>query len=384
VITGRQPHEIAADRAAAEDLRRQFQERHAAKPNAILPDHTAMLSWTETRQDQLLQISKSAGLEGDDAIAAVEAYKALLANTKPRTDYDDPNWERLIELLSAKIESACAILKIPLKSGVVIGVDPIASFEATQYRVPLTDVSVLSVGAHLFPLCSMISKAMARSLLYTETDDGPVICYDPDKVLAKVKSDPALIRYWASILFSFATDYGPGLVPFELQEPYAANARFQILEAMELYVVAHEFGHHITAPINPPSFPLPSGNNENQTEEYRADFLAGIILVYLGGDPNPTNIFAGSRAGAALLLSVLDMIGRTRALLSTGRDSISTSESHPTIKDRIAAFGATDMFVHEAERPMLVDARTCFTKISEGLWQYLRDDVLKALTVKES
>jgi hypothetical protein len=370
--------------AAAEDLRRQFQERHAAQPNAILPDHAAILSWSETRQDLLLQISKSAGLEDADAVAAGEAYKALLANTKPRSEYDDPNWEHLIESLRAKVESACAILNLPLKSGVVVGVEPIASFQATQYRVPLTDASILSVGAYLFPLCSVVSKAIARSLLYTETANGPMICYDPDRVLAKIKGDPALKRYWASILFSFATGYGSRLVPFELQEPYASYARFKILEAMELYVIAHEFGHHISASMNPRSFPLPSGNNESQAEEYRADFLAGIILVYLGGDPNPTNLFAGSGAGAALLLSVLDMIDQTRALLITGRDSISTSESHPSIKDRIAAFGATDMFVHEAERPMLVDARICFTKISEGLWQYLRNDMLKALTGKES
>ena len=375
---------MATDRAAAEDLRRQFQERDAAKPNAILPDHAAMLSWSETRHDRLLQISKSAGLEGADATAAVEAYKVLLANTKPRTDYDDPNWEHLIESLSAKIESACVALKLPLKSGVVIGVKPIADFQATQYRVPLTDASILSVGAYLFPLCSVISKAMARSLLYTETNDGVVICYDPDKVLAEVKCDPDLIRYWVAILFSFATDYGSRLVPFELQEPQAANARFQILEAMELYVIAHEFGHHISASINPQSFSLPSGNNESQAEEYRADFIAGAILVYLGGDPNPTNIFTGSCAGAALLLSVLDMIERTRTVLTTGRDSISTSESHPSVKDRIEAFGETSMFVHESERPMLADARTCFTKILEGLWQYLRDDMLKALPRRES
>jgi hypothetical protein len=162
VISGRQLDEIAADRAAAEDLRRQFQERDAAKTNAILPDHAAMLSWSETHQDRLLQISKSAGLKGADAITAVEAYKALLANTTPRTDYDDPNWEHLIGVLRAKIESACEALKMPLKSGVVIGVQPIASFQATQYRVPLTDASILSIGVHLFPLCSLISKAMVE------------------------------------------------------------------------------------------------------------------------------------------------------------------------------------------------------------------------------
>lgn len=379
MITSRQPHEIADDQAAAEDLRRQFQERHAAKPNAVLPDRARILSWNEIHQDRLLKIANSAGLEGAAAIAGVEAYKALLENTKTRTDYDDPSWEHLIELLCAKIESACIALKLPLKSGVVIGVEPTASFQASQYRVPLTDASILSVGAHLFPLCSVVSKAMARSLIYSESDDGPVVCYDPGKVLAKVKSDPVLLRYWTSILFSFATYYGPQLVPFELQEPHAANARFQILEAMELFVLAHEFGHHISASINPKSFPIPSGNSENHTEEYRADFLAGIILVYLGGDPNPTNLFTGSGAGAALLLSVLDMIDRTRTLLVTGRDSILTSESHPSVKDRIAAFGATDIFVHEAERPMLIDARTCFTKISEEIWQLLRDNMLNAL-----
>jgi hypothetical protein len=209
-----------------------------------------------------------------------------------------------------------------------------------------------------------------------------MVCYDPDKVLARVKSDPALTRYWASILVSFASDNGPSLVPFELQEPHAAHARFQILEAMELYVIAHEFGHHISVPMDPQPFPL--GDNESQTEEYRADFLAGTILVYLGGDPNPANLFTGSAAGAALLLLVLDMITRMRALLTPGRDSISTSESHPSVKDRIAAFEATSMFVHEAERPLLADVRNCFTRILEGLWEHLRGDALEALACKQN
>jgi hypothetical protein len=373
-----QSEERASDQAAAEDLRRQFQARHAANPETILLDRAAFLPWIGSRQDRLLQISNSVGLTGKDAIAAAEAYTAIIAGAKTRTEFDDPNWEHLIAKLRAKIETACAVLNIPLNSGVVVGVNPTSGFNASQYRVPLTNASILSLDGCTFHLCSLTSKAMARSLIYARVGEEQSVSFDSEQVLEKIKRNQGLLGYWASIIFSFAIFNGPQLVPFELQNPNEAQTRFQLLEAMELFVIAHELGHHVAGQVDLKNFPIPASATEQHGEEYRADLIAGAILVYLGGKPNPINLFAGSAAAPVLLLSIIDMIVRMRTLLCTKRDTRLPSESHPLTSERIAALDILDKFVHESERHMLTDIRNCFVKILNGLWIHLRDQTLSA------
>ncbi len=375
-VSNETPDEKASNLAAAEDLRRQIQARDAAKPDAVTIDRAALLSQINARPDRLLQISKSVGLSNTESQAAADEYIRLISETKTRSEHDDPNWERHIETLRTKIEAACATLRLPLKDGVAIGINPVSNFNASQYRVPLTHASIVSLGAHNFHLCSVVSKAIARSLVYTPLGHEQNVSFDPANILAKIKNDESLTRYWASILISFAILNDPRLVPFELQAPNEAPTRFQMLEAMELFVVAHEIGHHVTGSAQLRNDPIPPTTNKDHREEYHADLIAGAILVYLGGKPNPINLFAGSGAAPALLLSVFDMIARTRALLSTGQDNIPPSESHPAIRDRISALDALDLFVHKQERPMLADIRTCFVKIAEDLWTYLRPRLL--------
>lgn len=366
------PIDVAKDdRLAAEDLRRQFQERDAAKPNAVLPDRD-LLNSIATFPERLAKIALSAGLDSDATKTAIEEYKALFTNSKARTEYDDPVWSALIETLQHRIEDACSALRIPLKSGVVIGTDLISSTNARQYKVPLTDASILSVGAHLFYLCSVISKATARSLICTPTGESQIVCYDPEKVIRNIKSDKSLTKYWITILISFAYSDGPHLVPFELHGPHLAPLRFQFLEAMELYVLAHELGHHVSSIARVERLPVNLGANESHNEELRADIIACMIVNYLGGKPNSVNLYAGSGAAAIFLLLVFEMIEKTRQLLGGGNDHLPASTSHPTTAERLSAIAiAVDSMTHPSERPALADMRNCFIEIAERLWTHL-------------
>ena len=226
---------------------------------------------------------------------------------------------------------------------------------------------------------------MARSLIYTQKGDEQAICYDPLKVVDKIKSDQGLTRYWMAILLSFAYSDGPHLIPSELHEPQVAHARFQLLQAMELFVLAHERGHHVSPSARFEGFPVQFGDNEYHNEEIRADVIASTIVNYLGGDPNTVNLFAGSGAAAVLVLSIFDMIGKTRAFLITGKDFVPLSNTHPSAKERSATIGATvDCMLHESERPFLADTRDCFTKIMDGLWEHLRNELLDVFERKRS
>ncbi len=232
-----------------------------------------------------------------------------------------------------------------------------------------TDVSIIEVSLPFVVFCNGVSKALARTLPHQKgsaTEDGSMIkvCNEPGIVLARLRESPQLVFEWSRIVVHHALGWPPrGLsaAPDEL----AQVTRILLLNAMEWFALAHEYGHHVMRHGQATS----SSTTRNIFEdEHEADLFARSVSIALGGKTEVLNMYALSGVGGIIVLGMMDLVRRGRTVLKTGLDNAPPRRSHPPLADRVTAFGLLDQHLAEELRAAASDMRNCFTSILEGIW----------------
>jgi len=218
-----------------------------------------------------------------------------------------------MENICRPIEEALVALKIPLKTGVAYGTVWEAGVNAAQYKVPLTDTSVINVNFPLFSFCSMMSKATALLLPHNATEAGSFVSFDLQYIGRKLQSNRALQGYWAKLVHSHAVfDRAKGVPRLRLsyQEP-VARTRYLLCQAMELFAVGHEYGHHIEDhSLGGIAGADADFGNISHRHEHEADLISALVSSQIGANPNAPNLFASTGAGAVLMLGATDLVRR--------------------------------------------------------------------------
>ncbi|MBI2816005.1 MAG: hypothetical protein HYX72_03610 [Acidobacteria bacterium] len=355
------------ERSVAEDFRRQLQER--------LPTGPA----DRSKEDALRRIDKSVdllteintvswGRESSNP-SMVEQLRKELESIPLMSPRDEPFTHAIMKTLCENVESACRTLGIPLRSGVAYGSSPTLAVDAAHYRVHFTDASVITLSAGFISFCSHISKMFSLSLEHEQHEKTFSVCFKPNRVFAKIGSDPALKYYWTEIIGAYAFGSGPLIVKQRLVPSPASITRVQLLQGMELFSVAHEYAHHIGSHGDG----VATAEDSNaKREEYEADSLALTLSRYIGANEQPQNLYAMSGASAVLLLKCHECVRRARQILRTGSETIQSSRTHPNSSDRIAAFDAFDEHLPKSEREMFKQTREDFEDIIDAVWAKLR------------
>jgi hypothetical protein len=364
---------MSDDKDAAEDYRRQRQAAVARKSGFIPKTLDEQLKWMEENVALVSAIARgSAGAEGD-AQAILEEYKKALLNTSEGSSYDDVNGRQIIERVIREIEQACHEHRIPIRSGVVYGISPKMGLLIAQSHVMQTGSSIIDVTIPFLTFCNLITKALAQSLPQAMLDNGLAgISNDPSAVRARLQSSPALVTEWTRIFGSYAELGWPPPGVHLISDITTQAVRLQLLRAVELFALAHEYGHHVMQHgITDSSADIP----DPMIEEHQADLFARSASMAIGSQESVPNFYAMSGVGAVVILGALDLVRRASALLETGSDQTPPRERHPPFRDRVEVIALLDEHLPVRFRPMAANMRDCFGQIVEVIWEFVRPGI---------
>jgi hypothetical protein len=360
------------ERRAAEDFRRQLQERSLG--DSPHPSAAEQFRWLNENDKLLERIARvNWGSASGEGLTPAQ-FKEELATVPLPSPHDEPFTHSIVHQLSQQIEGVCQEWRIPLRSGVAYGSNPILDVASPfQVGVPLTDASVISLSTGFIMFCNSISTMFALSLPHERDGDRLKVSFSPEIVLARLDLDAGLRSGWEKVI----SDYAFGLGPLsgdnrDVHFP-ASFTRMQLLSSMERFSLAHEYGHHVGRHGRAQDIGA-NGDADatGQQQELEADLFALSVDRYIGMRETRPNVFSVSGAAAALLLKCHDCVKRVRQILMTGEDTIPSDGVHPGTAARIAAFDNLDYQLPEHERTNLRKIRGDCAEIVEEVYVRLK------------
>lgn len=267
-------------------------------------------------------------------IALVETLAAERADRALPSEGHNPgianhvidNFNRLCNDIEAELE------KLGHKSHhqVARGIDPVSGPSAAMTPVMMTKESVISVSSFFFRYCGLIARATTRTLLidhfFWEQQE-----YSLKRDRAKLRERPQLVLYWSQIMTSFAVTGTNIMVPYKPSKLHEVLLMEQIAYAMEIYTIAHEYGHHHI------------GHGRDITENQKlTEFEADAFAMMLSGNIEANqagltwNPYLGSGAGASTMLKSLELLRRHTEIITL--DKKPDYGTHPEIQNRIKKF----------------------------------------------
>jgi hypothetical protein len=319
---------IAADEiAAAEDYWRQLFERYARDPMATLVAREKVLDGAEDRAKILLA---QRGVAPEEADVLATEFAAELANAPLTSPGVDPHFEIIFGGLCDRVEGAIAkVSKAPIR--VARGIEPRVGVFAARMGVMMTDASVITIGSQVFRFCNVVGKALATTIML-----DPQMWDSPDALDAKralLRGHPAVVRYWTDILISFALTGSSLGVPVISVRKEVAELKDSIVDAMEIFAVAHEYSHHLQRHGRLLEASVSDGPDRRaRGEEFEADSIAIMIGQLVTGFKPAENLVMISGAGMVVMLSALDLLAKAKQIFGK-RDHLDDG-SHPSAADR--------------------------------------------------
>jgi hypothetical protein len=228
------------ERRIAEEYRRDRQKREAEQLGIPPIDQRALRGTDEL----LASAAISGGAKESEVPGFIKTYKDSMRDDPVGSEYDDLHAINIINRVLKQVEGICKRSGIPVRSGVAFGVTPSFGIIANQATVMATDASMLGLSIPFFVFCAAITKAMAKTLVYFKIEGQLAVDNRPEDVRQKLQSEPEIIQLWTRIF----RDFGRGIWPPDLEEPglnpSEAVIRSLLIQAVELFAIGHEYGHH--------------------------------------------------------------------------------------------------------------------------------------------
>jgi hypothetical protein len=349
-------------RSAAEEYRIDRQSAEARNNGFGGMPSEAFLAWATENRPHLEAIARANGAEEADAPTAVDEYLKILQGTTQGGPFDDLNVSFILEGVVHRVEAVCLRGGVPVREGVAYGVQPKMGLEASQLAVMGTSASIITVSQGFPPFCNLISKAVALSMV----PKGGSMGWDSIEVLTRLRQTPKLQIFWTQIFSSYALDgWPPTDIEMPLLDPLQQWVRLQVLQAMELFAVAHEYGHHV---LKHGESQATNETRDHFSDEHEADVFGRLICLNEGLESTPPNLFTASGAGAVLMLGGIELVRRTKAVLETGVAKPSPRRSHPPLDERLAMIAGGDQHANETDRAVFEDMRQCARQLLESVW----------------
>jgi hypothetical protein len=353
------------ERQAAEDYRRQRQEAEARRQGDGTARRDATLQWIRNNRSKVLEIARRSGAADQDLDAVADEYVNRLLELPPGSDFDDPGATRILRDIIERIEAACSRVEMPMGGGVVFGNYAGTGLVARQLRVFQTEVSIIEATLPFIIFCDLVSKAIVHALPEPEINESGVqFSFDSEQIRERLRSEKWILAEWVRILVRYAAFGTPpndlGVAP----KGPRLNMRGHLLDAMEVFAIAHEYGHHAL------DHGLTTSANEETAffeQEHAADSFARGISLVIGKDENAFFLLSG--AGGALILGAIELISRTRAILATGQDGLPHSTTHPPVAERIRFMDDADLeHLPKEDAEEFVGVRRSMVDVLNAIW----------------
>jgi hypothetical protein len=314
---------------AARDLWDQIFARLAADEYAAIvdPDHN-----DDADERRVHDGMAEAGWSAEEIESRVRTARTSRSGQAETSPGVAPNIERQLNLLCDDVEAAMGRLGLSSHVHLARGVEPVVTTPgAAMVNVIMTDQAIITVTSFFFRFCGLVARAFTRTLhIDPRIWDSPD--YSEESALALLRSSPVVGQYWLSIFLSYALTGTNVLTPYRPARRHELILFEQVARAMELFALAHEYGHHHLA----------HGRDidvDPKRQEFEADLYAIKICHEIERQPLlVANPYLSSGAGGVVLLAALEILrGTTRCIT---HETPPQSDSHPTVAERLARLDA--------------------------------------------
>lgn len=354
---------------AARDLWSQMFERAATHPGAAVMDPEYDPSEDDARARAGFTAAGWSKGEIEAVLTAGQRRNAAAPSTSPGVN---PSAEAFHATLCDDVEAEMARQGFGSQTGIARGIEPITGPFAAKAGVIMTGQSIITVGAFTFRFCGLIAKAFHRTILLEPSYwQSERFMQDGAKLLLRMNMPLAL--YWNRIFMSFAMSGTNATVPFEPSEPTQVALVAQVARAMELFIVAHEYGHHHHG----------HGRQleaDARAEEFEADQFALRIGRPIGErDRTPLwNPYLASGSGGVIILKALETLRRFEHALGA---PMPTGITHPSADERILRFDSVAV-VEPTMYSTLKGFRSASLRVMDAVGSLL-DDFLGVMPERE-
>lgn len=316
--------------ASAKDLWEQLLEQLSRAPYATLQDP----NYDPKEEHAKFQVAmRQAGWSDEQIAWKMKVHEAQIESAPITSPGVNPHAEFLFGKLCDDVEAAMDRLRMISHRRVARGLEPRLGPYAAKTNVIMTEESIVTVGTQLFRFCGLIARAFTRTLqLDAEFWDSDR--YSTEAATRLIRGNLDLLLYWARIYMSYALTGMHILTPFRPANIFELSFE-HVARAMELFAVAHEYGHHHH------DHGRQIDRQAEKAEEFEADQFALKICYEIERYPDVLgyNPYLTSGAGGLILLRAL----RTLRTVETRLNGIQAAkaDSHPDADERAARFETT-------------------------------------------
>jgi hypothetical protein len=278
----------------------------------------------------------------------------LVADFEPKTRFDSPLTEATFGPVLKEVTEAAKRLGITLKQPVQlltsthVGASPAAR--------PTDGHHYLFIGLGTSSFCNYWSKVFTAVLRAFPNEDPPRRISQSSDLQGVFKIDPSGPLLAARLAFAYGV-YGSVIGFGQIVQPQSYHGyRLQLLQAMEVFVVAHEFAHFIVAER---TVGQRSANPESSRDlEYLCDHLALQITREFANAAD--NWLAFSGIGAILFFRAMEMSEFARERIAMVRRA-----SHPVQNDKSIDEKADSTHPPLTERIARIEALTIHQTVAD-------------------
>lgn len=299
--------------------------------------------------------------------AIVDAYLELAANYRAKNEFDSFHAAQIFEPVLADVSEACARMGVGPKRSVIHANSPATTVTPTA-RPSSEAEHLLFAGAGTFAFCNYWGKAIADLVTALVEITGQACLYSID-LATILSSHRQLLLLPVQLAAYFATHetlLGFGQVT---QAPGRLLYRAELVQAMEVFAIGHEFGHFI---IEERRGTTDTSGEMSVTEEYEADLLGFVICRNVGSVRD--NWLAYSGSGPLVFLQAFRICEDARELLRAAR----LSTTHPPTTQRIDAI---EHFIQTSTHPEECERVLPFIEEYQALLHALRVAVGRELEI---
>lgn len=267
-------------------------------------------------------------------VESINFAEAFPTNVTLPTRYESPMQYRLVVGLVEKIRAVAEQYGIDTSDFPHYSSIPTQMVNAQAVKLPCSKRNFLLFDSQLFLYCHLFAKAFALCIPIVGKDEGFQFSVDLAEVKARLSSTPECVERLCDLLGALDETDVPGHA-----EPYIPEQAYSRLSAlfrdgMELFVVAHEFGHvyanHLNSLLPRVSFAAQSQGTSNSShlQEFEADAI-GLLLTLTAQAKRGFD--AGlSYIGIELFFHALEMQDKFSHLMKHGSDENYTQQSSAT------------------------------------------------------
>jgi hypothetical protein len=326
-------------------------------------------------------LNDSAALLTPEQIEQGKAAIERASTFKPPSEYQDLGTYGLMADLAEQVRRTANSMGIRIPSEPLLASFASGRVNALTIHVQGARHPLVVFEDEMFTFANLFTKALAQTLVFAGEDEGALqFSLDREAIAEQIRSRPEIAQRFWEALTAYVVDGRPSAAPqYYLWGPPSMMAE-RLREGLELFVIAHEFGHvirnHSSAMLETMRL-LDEEDIEtirwNWQQEHSADGIGMTLAV--GAFRERYSDLALGFAGTDLFFSLQKLLDRALSVLTTGdEDSVTLSPTHPSAAARRkVVLELLNVLVQPADALAAIALSDGLRDALELLWDSCRD-----------